>query len=70
MAHAYLTGLTEIGADNEIHPGAILGERRKTKPTKAKDLLKIGDQNIIREYAQIHRGTAPGSATVVGNNNS
>ena len=25
MAHAYLTGWTEIGADNEIHPGAVLG---------------------------------------------
>ena len=25
MAHAYLTGLTEIGQDNEIHPGAAVG---------------------------------------------
>ena len=25
MAHAYLTGWTEIGEDNEIHPGAIVG---------------------------------------------
>ena len=25
MAHAYLTGCTEIGEDNEIHPGAVLG---------------------------------------------
>ncbi|MGH7928816.1 MAG: acyl-ACP--UDP-N-acetylglucosamine O-acyltransferase, partial [Candidatus Binatia bacterium] len=25
MAHAYLTGWTEIGADNEIHPGVVIG---------------------------------------------
>ena len=29
----------------------------------------IGDHNIIREYATIHRGTKPGSATRVGNHN-
>jgi UDP-N-acetylglucosamine acyltransferase len=70
MAHAYLTGWTEIGAGNEIHPGAVLGEAPQDKAYKGqKTYLKIGDQNIIREYAQIHRGTAPGSATVIGNNN-
>ena len=26
MAQAYVTGWTEIGEDNEIHPGAMLGE--------------------------------------------
>jgi|SRR6185295_1802524 len=70
MAHAYLTGLTEIGEDNEIHPGAALGGAPQDKAYKGQaTYLRIGDRNIIREYAQIHRGTAPGSATVLGNDN-
>ena len=70
MAHAYLTGWTEIGTDNEIHPGAVIGEAPQDKAYKGEETyLRIGDHNIIREHAQIHRGTAPGSATIVGNHN-
>jgi UDP-N-acetylglucosamine acyltransferase len=70
MAHAYLTGWTEIGEGNEIHPGAVLGAAPQDKAYKGQEsYLRIGDRNIIREYAQIHRGTAAQSATVVGNDN-
>ena len=70
MAHAYLTGWTEIGADNEIHPCAVIGEAPQDKAYKGEETyLRIGDHNIIREHAQIHRGTAPGSSTIVGNHN-
>ena len=70
MAHAYLTGWTEIGADNEIHPGAVIGAAPQDKAYQGQETyLRIGDRNIIREYAQIHRGTAAGSATVIGNDN-
>lgn len=70
MAHAYLTGWTEIGADNEIHPGAVLGDAPQDRAYQGQETyLKIGDRNIFREYAQVHRGTAPGSATVIGNDN-
>lgn len=70
MAHAYLTGWTEIGEHNEIHPGAVLGNAPQDKAYRGQEsYLKIGDHNIFREYAQVHRGTAPGSATVVGNHN-
>lgn len=70
MAHAYITGLTEIGEDNEIYPGAVIGGPPQDKAYKGQPTyLRIGDRNIIREYAQIHRGTAAGSATVLGNDN-
>jgi UDP-N-acetylglucosamine acyltransferase len=70
MAHVYLTGWTEIGADNEIHPGAVIGDAPQDKAYKgAETYLRIGDCNIIREHVQIHRGTTPGSATIVGNHN-
>jgi UDP-N-acetylglucosamine acyltransferase len=70
MAHAYLTGWTEIGADNEIHPGAVLGDAPQDKAYKGQETyLRIGDRNIFREYVQVHRGTVAGSATVIGNDN-
>jgi len=70
MAHAYLTGWTEIGADNEIHPSAALGDAPQDKAYKgAETYLKIGDRNIFREHVQVHRGTVAGSATIVGDDN-
>jgi UDP-N-acetylglucosamine acyltransferase len=70
MAHAYLTGWTEIGENNEIHPGAALGGPPQDKAYRGQETyLRIGARNIIREYVQIHRGTAAGSATVIGNDN-
>jgi UDP-N-acetylglucosamine acyltransferase len=70
MAHAYLTGWTVIGADNEIHPGAMLGDAPQDKAYKgAETYLKIGDRNIFREHVQVHRGTVAGSSTAVGDDN-
>ena len=70
LAHAYLAGHTEIGADNAIHPGAVVGHAPQDLaydggPTR----LVIGDRNVIREHAEIHRATQPGTATEIGNDN-
>jgi UDP-N-acetylglucosamine acyltransferase len=70
MAHACLIGGTEIGAENEIHPGAVLGDAPQDKAyTGEETYLKIGDHNIFREYVQVHRGTVAGSSTVIGSHN-
>jgi UDP-N-acetylglucosamine acyltransferase len=70
MAHAVLTGWTEIGENNEIHPGAVLGDAPQDTAYKGQETyLRIGDHNIIREHVQVHRGTAAGSATVIGSHN-
>jgi len=70
MAHAYLTGWTEVGADNEIHPGVVIGDAPQDKAYKgAETYLKIGDRNIFREHVQVHRGTVAGSSTIVGDDN-
>jgi UDP-N-acetylglucosamine acyltransferase len=70
MAQAYLTGWTEIGEDNEIHPGAVLGGAPQDKAYRGQETyLKIGDYNVIREHAQVHRGTANDSSTIIGNHN-
>jgi UDP-N-acetylglucosamine acyltransferase len=70
MAHAYLTGWTEIGEENDIFPGAVLGAEPQDKAYAGQETyLSIGDRNVFREHAQVHRGTAAGSATVIGNDN-
>ncbi len=70
MPHAILMGHTEIGEANEIHPGVVLGDAPQDTAYQGEvSYLKIGSGNIIREYVQIHRGTKPGSSTVVGDQN-
>jgi UDP-N-acetylglucosamine acyltransferase len=68
-ANAYLTGHTEIGRDNQIHMGAVIGhEPQDLKFDRTcRSYLKIGDRNVFREYCTVHRGTGPESATIIGN---
>ena len=71
MANAYLTGHTEIGRDNLIHMGAVIGhEPQDTRFERGtRSFTRIGDRNIFREYCTVHRGTQPDSATVIGDDN-
>jgi UDP-N-acetylglucosamine acyltransferase len=70
MAHAYIGPHTTIGAENVIGFGAIIGHEPQDYAFQGEESYTIiGDHNIIREYATIHRGTKPGSATRVGNHN-
>jgi UDP-N-acetylglucosamine acyltransferase len=70
-SHAVINGHTTIGEDNEIYQFASVGEANQDKkyqgePTK----LVIGDNNIIRENATIHRGTIQDNGiTQIGNDN-
>ncbi len=71
VAFVHVSGNTEIGADNVIHPFAVIGHEPqhlhyRGEPTR----LVIGDKNIIREHAEIHRGTPQGTGiTRVGDQN-
>jgi UDP-N-acetylglucosamine acyltransferase len=70
MAHAVIRGATTLGARNVVHPGVVLGgEPQDLAFRDAETFLTIGDDNVFREHAQAHRGTLPGSATVIGNGN-
>lgn len=70
LAHAVLRGATEIGARNVIHPGVVLGgEPQDLAFDGAETFLRIGDDNVFREYVTVHRGTTSGSTTVIGNDN-
>ncbi|MEM1310963.1 MAG: acyl-ACP--UDP-N-acetylglucosamine O-acyltransferase [Cyanobacteria bacterium P01_D01_bin.71] len=69
-AHAVIDGHTEIGANNQIFPGAVIGiEPQDLKYDGSVSLVKIGDNNKIREYVTINHATHAGEATVIGNHN-
>jgi UDP-N-acetylglucosamine acyltransferase len=71
QSHVVIEGEVTIGAGNFIGHGAIIGAppqdlsfapERKTK-------IEVGNDNVIREYCTIHRGSAEGSATKIGDKN-
>lgn len=69
--HTVVSGHTSIGCGNTIGSFASIGAppqdfHYRGEPTE----LIIGDNNHIREYVSIHRGTVDGSGkTVIGNEN-
>jgi UDP-N-acetylglucosamine acyltransferase len=66
LPFAYLTGRTEIGADNVIHPGAVVGhEPQDLSYRGAPSGVRIGDRNVLREHCEVHRGTAEDSTTEI-----
>ena len=69
--HVVIQGPTVIGKDNHIFQFSSLGEIPQDKKYAGEDSkLVIGDNNTIREYCTINRGTALGEgATTIGNNN-
>ncbi|MBO3460538.1 acyl-ACP--UDP-N-acetylglucosamine O-acyltransferase [Aetokthonos hydrillicola Thurmond2011] len=69
-AHVVLEGPLEIGMRNQIFPGAAIGmEPQDLKFVGERSWVKIGDDNLIREYVTINRATGAGEATTIGNGN-
>lgn len=65
--HAYVGEGTTLGADCEVHPFAVVGHPPQDLKFKGEPTFTVvGGGTIIREHATIHRGTMPGSTTVVG----
>ncbi len=69
--HVVISGPTTIGKNCNISSFAVVGVAPQDlkyagEPTE----LIVGDNNDIREYASLHRGTVQGGGkTVIGNNN-
>lgn len=69
---AYIGPNVKIGKRNKIYPYAVIGTPPQHLEHKEGDLtyVKIGDGNIIREFATIHSGSKVGGGiTQIGNNN-
>ncbi len=70
LAHAVLSGHTTIGRDNVIHMGAVVGHVPQDWGYRdAPTAVRIGDRNIVREHAEIHRATHVDAPTSLGDDN-
>jgi len=70
-AHTVIDGWTTIGENNQIFHLASVGAVPQDLKYKGEETyLKIGDRNIIREFATLHLGTVTGNGeTTVGSGN-
>ncbi len=71
MSNVIIEGNTEIGEGCQIYPFASIGlPPQDVKYKGEKTGVRIGNNNIIREYASIHRASVGGDGmTAVGDNN-
>jgi len=69
QAHAVLECDTTLGEGNTIGYGAVIGAAPQdfAHSESVRSFVTIGDNNRIREYVTIHRGTKEGTATRIGN---
>jgi len=69
--HVVIKGPTKIGRNNKIHQFASVGEDpQDLKYRGEKTRLEIGDNNVIREFCTLNRGTVQDKGvTSIGNNN-
>jgi UDP-N-acetylglucosamine acyltransferase len=70
LSHAVIDGHTRIGKNNRIFPWASIGLAPQDlkyggEPTR----LEIGDENTLREFLTIHRGTGESGVTRIGDHN-
>jgi UDP-N-acetylglucosamine acyltransferase len=69
--HTVIGDWTEIGENNQIYHLASVGPASQDLKYRGEECwTRIGNSNIIREFATIHRGTVTGTGeTVIGNGN-
>ena len=69
--HVVIEGPTTIGTNNRIWQFASIGADAQDKKYDGEDTrLEIGNDNVIREFVSIHRGTQGGGGlTRIGNDN-
>jgi len=70
-AHAVIGDWTAIGSNNQIYHQTSVGAPPQDLKYRGEEAwTRIGDNNVIREFATIHRGTPTGHGeTIVGNGN-
>ncbi len=72
LGNVYLTGPLRLGRDNLVYPFAALGfapQDLKWDPAKPGAGVQIGDGNVFRESATVHRATSDDTPTRIGDRN-
>jgi UDP-N-acetylglucosamine acyltransferase len=70
-ANVVIEGEVIVGPENRIAHGTVIGGEPQDlsfSPT-TRSRVEIGAKNVIREHCTIHRGTAEGSVTKIGDEN-
>lgn len=69
-ANSYIESHTKIGKNNQIGPFTVIGTPPQHLAYKGEEtFVEIGDNNIIREFVTIHRGTSKDRGiTKIGHN--
>jgi len=70
-SHVVIEADVIIGSDNVVDHAAIIGTAPQDLSFSAerKTRVEIGNENVIREHCTIHRGSAEGSTTKIGDKN-
>ena len=69
-AHAVIEGWTEIGSNNQVGQSAVIGTPPQDIGYKGqRAFVKVGDNNVLREFVTIHRASKEDGYTTVGDNN-
>ena len=68
--HATVEGNTSMGSGNEVFPYAFIGGRTQDKKWTGDEApVRIGDDNIFREFCTVHAATFADKATTIGSAN-
>lgn len=69
--HVIIGRNTKMGSNNQIHPFSVIGGDSQDMSYQGEDsFLVMGDNNIIREYVTINRGSVKADRTTrIGSNN-
>ena len=70
LARVRITGPVSIGARNVFHPNSVIGgEPQDLQPPADDGRIEIGDDNVFREAATVHRPKMAGGKTSIGSRN-
>ena len=68
--YVHLTGHTDLGAENIIHSGAVIGDApQDLKYQNESTRLRLGNRNVIREHVTLHRSNTLEEDTTIGSDN-
>ena len=69
--HASVEGPTVLGKECEVFPYACIGGKTQDLKFKGgRPGVRIGDNNVFREYVTVHAATYDGDFTVIGDRNT
>jgi UDP-N-acetylglucosamine acyltransferase len=70
-SHAIIEGHVTIGSGNVIGPGCVIGAPPQdlAYTSETASAVRIGNNNVFREYCTMHRGNAEGTETAMGDDN-